>query len=299
MTENEFLLADRVQKIQSLEQSHKLTQNAYVSFSGGKDSTVLSKLIDIALPDNNIPRVFCNTGIEYKATVSFVRSCAEKDSRVVLVPARVDIKAMLKADGYPFKSKEHAHKVHLLQNGSKAPTVLNYFGLQGIPSKRFQCPKILLYQRENKMKFPISDLCCERLKKQPLGRWSRENNKQIAITGIRRGEGGQRANVKNCLFYAHDKLRKFSPLLPCSDSFVDFMIKKFEIQLSPLYGEPYNFRRTGCKGCPFNIELQKELDTLERYFPSERKACEMIFGTVYDEYRRIGFRLEPLKSSSD
>lgn len=42
----------------------------------------------------------------------------------------------------------------------------------------------------------------------------------------------------------------------------------------------------------FNIHLQKELDVLEKYFPTERKQCEIIWKPVYDEYRRIGYRLK-------
>ena len=36
--------------------------NCYISFSSGKDSTMLSYLVDEALPGNNIPRVYINTG---------------------------------------------------------------------------------------------------------------------------------------------------------------------------------------------------------------------------------------------
>ena len=40
MTENEFLLADRIQKIKSINELYDLEHKAYISFSGGKDSTV-------------------------------------------------------------------------------------------------------------------------------------------------------------------------------------------------------------------------------------------------------------------
>jgi hypothetical protein len=63
------------------------------------------------------------------------------------------------------------------------------------------------------------------------------------------------------------------------------------IDISDIYKPPYNFERTGCKGCPFGLEVQQELDTLERYFPNERKQCEAIWKPVYDEYRRLGYRL--------
>jgi 3'-phosphoadenosine 5'-phosphosulfate sulfotransferase (PAPS reductase)/FAD synthetase len=65
MTENEFLLRDRIAKIKSINEQYDLENNAYLSFSGGKDSTVLHYLLDEALPENKIPRLFLNTGIEY------------------------------------------------------------------------------------------------------------------------------------------------------------------------------------------------------------------------------------------
>lgn len=78
MTEYDFLLTDRVQKIKQINQEYNLEENAYISFSGGKDSTVLHHLIDIALPNNKIPRIYLNTGIEYKMVVNFVKSLAKK-----------------------------------------------------------------------------------------------------------------------------------------------------------------------------------------------------------------------------
>ena len=80
MTENEFLLQDRIAKIKSINEQYDLEHNAYISFSDGKDSTVLSHLVDEALPGNTIPRVFFNTGIEYKLLVAFV----EREREIVV-----------------------------------------------------------------------------------------------------------------------------------------------------------------------------------------------------------------------
>ena len=99
MTENEFLLADRIQKIQSMNKLYNLEENAYISYSGGKDSTVLSHLIDEALPNNKIPRVYLNTGIEYLMIVSFVERERERDSRIQIVRPKKNIKAVLQENG--------------------------------------------------------------------------------------------------------------------------------------------------------------------------------------------------------
>lgn len=77
--DNEFLLMDRIQKIQQVINEYG-EENFYLSFSGGKDSTVLSALLDMAIPDNTIPRVYANTGIEYQLILDFVDRERERAS---------------------------------------------------------------------------------------------------------------------------------------------------------------------------------------------------------------------------
>lgn len=84
MTEEEFLLKDRIAKIKSINEQYNLLENSYISFSGGKDSTVLSYLIDEALPGNKIPRVFINTGIEYNLILKFVKEKQLADERIYI-----------------------------------------------------------------------------------------------------------------------------------------------------------------------------------------------------------------------
>ena len=60
----ELTLFDRINAIKDTINKYG-EENFYLSFSGGKDSTILHYLIDIALPNNKIPRVYINTGIEY------------------------------------------------------------------------------------------------------------------------------------------------------------------------------------------------------------------------------------------
>jgi 3'-phosphoadenosine 5'-phosphosulfate sulfotransferase (PAPS reductase)/FAD synthetase len=75
--DNEFLLMDRIQKIQQVIGKYG-EENFYLSFSGGRDSTVLSALLDMALPGNTIPRVYANTGIEYQLILDFVERERER-----------------------------------------------------------------------------------------------------------------------------------------------------------------------------------------------------------------------------
>jgi 3'-phosphoadenosine 5'-phosphosulfate sulfotransferase (PAPS reductase)/FAD synthetase len=130
-----------------------------------------------------------------------------------------------------------------------------------------------------------------KLKEEPLLKWQKENNIPYGIVGIMRDEGGRRFGAQ-CLAFSGKKLKNFQPLVPVTKEWEDWFISEYNIQICDIYKPPYNFDRTGCKGCPFALHLQDELNILEKFFPSERKQCEIIWKPVYDEYRRIGYRLK-------
>lgn len=286
MNDYDLILFDRIEKIKQINEQYDLENNAYISVSGGKDSTVLHYLIDLALPNNKIPRVFLNTGIEYKFIRDFVQELAKNDDRIIVYNSGVNIKKMLEENGYPFKSKEHSTKVNLYQKGYKSPSVIRYKD-----GNEFRCPKILLYQLSNDFKLNVSSMCCNKLKKEPFKKWEKENNKPITLTGMRKEEGGQRANIGCILTDINGNLKKFHPLLVVSEEWENEFIKRNNITLCKLYYHPYNFKRTGCCGCPYSLDLQEQLDIMEKLLPNEKKQCEIIWKPVYDEYRRIGYRL--------
>ena len=133
------------------------------------------------------------------------------------------------------------------------------------------------------------------MKKKPLHEWSKNNGKPFAIIGIMPDEGGQRESAQCLAFNGGGKLKAFQPLVPVTKDWEEWLINEYNIEICDIYKPPYSFTRTGCKGCPFAISLQKELETLERFFPAERKQCETIWRPVYEEYRRLGYRLRPLE----
>ena len=117
MTENEFFLQDRLGVIRDTINKYG-EENFYLSFSGGKDSTVVHHLLDMALPENRIPRVFSNTGIEFKAIVDFVKSL--NDERVVIIPPQKKVRETLEKVGYPFKSKAYSNWLKIYQEHADA-----------------------------------------------------------------------------------------------------------------------------------------------------------------------------------
>lgn len=289
MTENEFILADRIAKIQSTIEQYGGEDKFYIAFSGGKDSTVLSALCDMALPGNRMPRVYSDTGIELNMIRQFVLDMQKHDDRVVILKPRVPVTKMLQEVGYPFKSKLHGETLDRYQRCGMMPSVEKY--LSGEYGTAKQCPKVLIYQFTPEFKLRVSDRCCHELKKAPMREWELEN-KRVRIVGVMADEGGIRKLSSKCIVFKHDKLRAFQPMTPLTKEWEEWFIKEHNVKICDIYYPPYNFERTGCKGCPFNIHLQRELDTLEKLLPRERKQCELIWKPVYDEYRRIGYRLK-------
>ena len=287
-SEFEFLLFDRITKIQSIMRQYG-EENFYISFSGGKDSTVLSELVDMALPGNKIPRVYMNTGIEYKLILEFVKKKAANDNRFQIIAPKVPIKQMLEREGYPFKSKEHSEYLDIYQRNGMTKTPKRYLYPEE-KRKSYGCPQCLKYQFDESFKIKVSDKCCEKMKEEPLKKWQIENNRPYAIIGLMREEGGRR-NRSGCLAFKKNKLTAFQPLTVVTKEWEDWFIEKYGVELSPIYMPPYNFERSGCVGCPFNPDLQEALDVLEEFFPNERKRCEAIWKPIYEEYRRIGYRL--------
>ena len=298
----ELQLFDRLEVIKKIITKYG-EDKFYVSFSGGKDSTVLHYMIDEALPGNKIPRAYMNTGMEYTDIYLFVKQLSENDKRIEILNSGINITQMLKKEGYPFKSKFHADMVSRYQKkGFRSAWVKRYY--EGIKAtgeeatSKFKCPKKLKYQFTDDFTLKISPQCCNKLKKEPFHEYEKKNQRPISILGLRKAEGGIRGIHDGCVLKKGDQVVKFKPLNPLSNEFMEWYIKTRNIQLSRLYYPPYNFDRTGCKGCPFALNLQNELDIMEKLLPNEKKQCEILWKPVYQEYRRIGYRLKKFKQET-
>ena len=79
--------------------------NVCVSFSGGKDSTVLAHLVHDLYPE--VPLVFCNTGLEYPEIQKFA-----KENGAEFVYPKMNFSEVISKYGYPIISKENAEAIH-------------------------------------------------------------------------------------------------------------------------------------------------------------------------------------------
>ena len=88
----------------------------YVSFSGGKDSTVLLHIAREYYP--GIQAVFVDTGLEYPEIREFVKAV----DNVVWLKPEMNFRQVIEKYGYPFFSKEISE---CIQNSRKYLTALN------------------------------------------------------------------------------------------------------------------------------------------------------------------------------
>lgn len=153
--------------------------NVYVSFSGGKDSTVLLDIARRLYPD--IEAVFVNTGLEYPS----VRKFALSKENVTELRPQMNFKDVVIKYGYPIISKEVSNVVDEAKrlNDGKTKTVrikrLNgelrdkYGNLS-----QFNMPQ---YKFLLNAPFNISDKCCDIMKKKTVHSYEKKSGKNPII----------------------------------------------------------------------------------------------------------------------
>ena len=134
----------------------------YVSFSGGKDSTVLLDIVRKDFP--NIKAVFVDTGLEYPSIRRFVRT---KDNVTRLSP-EMSFRDVVYEWGYPLISKEVSKAIYYCRKGSqwaiRAMKGLN--SKDGTPSP-YMTSLFKKYDFLINAPFLISDKCCRIIKEKP------------------------------------------------------------------------------------------------------------------------------------
>lgn len=141
----------------------KTGKTPYVSFSGGKDSTVLLDLVR-RFVDKDIKAVFCNTGNEYPEIVRFVRST----ENVTIIRPEITFKQVISRYGFPLISKEQAHGIRQAKT-TKSEKLLSIRLHGSDPKKGYRSGKIAdRWQFLIKERFDVSEQCCEYLKKTTI-----------------------------------------------------------------------------------------------------------------------------------
>lgn len=276
---------------------HETDGKCYVSFSGGKDSTVLLALIKLCeevytIPPGAIPAVFSNTGIELGVTVDFVRLVRDSGwyQNVQVVRPEKSFDWTIKKYGKPLKSKLRSEALHRWKCANRTQYLFDSLITGEVNGKVTIRTK--LADKDMHMvsdDFPIiaSPKCCDILKKKPFRKYEKDNGIKGAMTGVRMAEGGAREmravernrEGKMCTYTNHGVLYKL-PIVDWNDEDVEKFIKEYKVPLSDAYTK-YGMDRTGCMACPFSKFADRSLYYLYYHEPNRYKAAMHWLKDVY------------------
>ena len=277
--------------------------NVYISFSGGKDSTVLLDLARRAYPD--IKAVFSDTGLEYPE----VREFAKAQSNVDVVRPKTTFRQILERYGYPVISKEVAKHIFYYRKGSQfAKDCFNGVNKDGTPSEFRQRYKKYKYLTE--ASFSIAPHCCKYIKIQPLQQYERETKRKPIIATMacesQQREAGWYKTGCNSF-----KNGRSQPMSFWTEQDVLMYLNKTGIPYASVYGEIINLdsqltlyeddldplactgcERTGCMFCCYGINHDRVPNRFQRMKLTHPKIYEYCIGG--GEYDSTGM-LKPNK----
>lgn len=290
----------------------------YVSFSGGKDSTVLKHIVDNTSGVYDVPAVFVNTGLEYPEIQKFVKDikagkypCFNSNVEIIRPEMRFD--EVIKQYGYPVIGKEVAQTVYearkYAKDGKYTRQLQKLNGelvdKNGNPSQ-FNIPK---YKYLLESPFWVSHMCCNVMKKKPAKKYEKDTGRKpmIATLAI---ESKLRYTkwIQNGCNAFESKRPTSQPLSFWTEQDILHYLKKYNVPYASVYGdihvkppegtengqinmidylgcyepedtlETTGCDRTGCIFCMFGCHLEKEPNRFQRLKKTHPRQYEYCIG---------------------
>ena len=282
-------------------------QKIVCSISGGSDSDIMLDIIAKLDTEKKVKHIFFDTGIEYQATKTHLDYLEKKYGITIeRLKAIKPVPLGCRQYGLPFWSKEVSEKIERLQRHGfkwedrpldellkeypKCKVAVRWWCNDYGDKSRFNIAYVKglkEYIVANPPTFKISNKCCKGAKKDNAKKYLKEYGAELNLVGIRKAEGGARsAAYKTCFDFAKDgeTWDNYRPIFWYTDKDKKEYEQAFAVNHSACYCE-YGLKRTGCAGCPFGKEFEKELEIIKEHEPKLYKAVNNIFGASY-EYTR-------------
>ena len=242
----------------------------YISFSGGKDSTVLLHIARQLFPD--IEAVYVDTGLEYPELREFVKSI----DNVTWLKPEMNFRQVLDKYGYPIISKEVANIIRGARKGKQSYTryckIYDFDAIKNTYTNRYDYSR---YKHLTDSDIPISEQCCDIMKKKPAKEYEHKTGKK-AIIGTMTDESMMRKKE-----WIRTGCNAFSSSRPISkpmsfwteNDVLEYIVKD-ELKICSIYGNiiqddngKYSTtgeHRTGCMFCGYGVHLEKSPNRFER-----------------------------------
>lgn len=225
----------------------------YVSFSGGKDSTVLLHLVRSLYP--KVAAVFIDTGLEYPEVRDFVKTI----ENVIWLKPKMPFSEVIKKYGYPVVSKETAQKIYEVRTTHSSK--LKEKRLHGGSNGNGKLP--IKWQFLIDTDFLISDRCCAIMKKSPAHTYEKESGK-VPFVGTMAADSRLRLMAyqkTGCNAFEGNRPRS-TPLGFWTEQDVWEYLRGGSVPYSKIYDMGYS--RTGCMFCMFGVHLEKDENRFQR-----------------------------------
>lgn len=241
----------------------------YVSFSGGKDSTVLLDIVRKMYPQ--VPAVFVDTGLEFPEIREFVKQVPN----VVWVKPEMNFKAVVQTYGYPLISKDVSQSIYEARR-KQGGYADRKFDPNSEYSKKYNGGfSVAKWKWLRDSDIPISHKCCDILKKKPAKKYEKESgNKPMTATMACESQLRVGAWLQHGC-NAFDAKRPISqPMSFWTEQDVMEYIKHYNLAYASVYGDivadkhgqyhTTGYQRTGCVFCGFGCHLDKEPNRFQR-----------------------------------
>lgn len=285
----------------------------YVSFSGGKDSTVLADLAARVCKVNGYKLVlwFSDTGLEYPEIREHVKTFGGwlqnkykiEVETVIDFPKdrktgkRITFKDVILTKGYPIVSKEVSKVINDARSAIKKDNISSY-ALKQLNGDYIN-PYTGLKSPYNKEKwrflldapFKISNQCCDIMKKR-TAHYFEKDSKLKPLIGVMASESQQRKSqwIKYGCNSFEQNSPQSKPLSVWTEQDILEYLKRFNIPYASVYGEilqdekgkyyTTGCNRTGCIFCGFGCHLEKEPNRFQRLKETHPKQWEYCMKSI-------------------